>query len=365
MIDFSDIEIMNHYKGLPPEIKTRLFNDDTSEIIFSICSQNKLSLDQMNMCADEVDYLLLGMTPPENFPKKLSARLELNPDLTNRMVEELATKLFTSLKEPLKALYKITDVVFPKLTPPQTINTVIEKTFAPQIAPASTTPASSPKITIAPASSSSTSQIIKNTQPATPVTPTVPKTSEPPIQPKATPRNIPIVIEKKTPLVVEAPLQRTVVAPALSPENKPPSVASSPSTASVQSSSAIKTPTSTPLSESAPAPATSPIVPPPPLPKAPSPSIQPQKPVLTTPTPFITKIPTADIQSAAMPSAQTRHPLNWSDVLAMQHTESNEPGVVRSKLEQALNDSPQPTQADKKNIPTSYKEQDPYREPLE
>lgn len=325
MIDFSDVVIADHYKNLPTEIKSHLFTDDTNGVIFTICSQNKLSLDQMNMCADEVDLFLLGMTLPESFPKKLSARLESDPDLTNRIVDSLTAKLFTPLQEPLKALYKIADISFQKLLPPQAPNRVLEKSTVPQMNSAGISSSS----TMAPLQKPTTPVAQASAAPISSISIT---TASAPISAPAsqhiTQRSIPIVIEKNL------QSQPPIVSPAASP-------ISSDYRAKLETTSIT---TSAPLA---------------PLPPMPA-----QKQVASSPTPFAGGLPTATIQSAATSNIPPRRPLNWSDILANQSKESNEVGISHAKLERALNPGA-PTQSAPKPIPASYIEHDPYREPIE
>lgn len=376
MIDFSDALIIDHYKRLPADLKSRLFNEDTSTAIFAICSKLHLSLDQMNACADEVDLFLLGMTVPEDFPKKLSARTELGPDITNQVVSELAIKLFSPIKEALKTVHRSTDIVFPKLIPPQAPNKVMEKGMVAATAPVNkTTPPTiskelqtqkkaepAPAAPIQPQKTLTTqlfteknTPVVSDIKKTPPIAKPVPATGE--TLRTTPPRTISISIEKnkkaEEPQPV-APIEAKSAAPTIPPPPPPKSVIAA---QIIEEKPAVKEKEQLPphKAESAPvaAAATSPIT------KTAKPLSQ------NTPSPFIDPIPKKAIESAATPSVLTRRPLNWSDVLASQHKESNEPGVVLSKLERALN-SGSPTASTQAPVaPASYQGKDPYREPIE
>ena len=102
---FTDTDIMNAYDKTSLETQDMLFSFETRKLIDSVCSQNNLNKEeQKNIVADEILYLLIGLTKREELGSRLSQLLEVSAETAKKISDELVSKLFnrptSGIREP-------------------------------------------------------------------------------------------------------------------------------------------------------------------------------------------------------------------------------------------------------------------------
>ncbi len=92
-------------KEIPPQIKELIESKDFSDQIVALGENLGLNIDQIGELCAAVNSVLLGITPSRTFSKTIKNKLEINDDLTEKIINELNIKVFSKLKSEMRAIF--------------------------------------------------------------------------------------------------------------------------------------------------------------------------------------------------------------------------------------------------------------------
>lgn len=324
-MNYADPMVIEKFKNLPQKLKDVLFSEDTTDIIFAIGKENKLTVFQMEELADEAGLVVLGIKTPEDFVKSLEQRLATSAEKAVPIARATMEKIFNPILGDLKALHKSSA----PLEMPSVVNVPLKK--APSTKPAE------PQKQIVPAPIARSREQAKPAEIKKTPIPSPAKTLSLQKQPTAVTKSIEI------------------------PEALP--IAPQPMVPKPVESIVLPTPKPTEL------PKTTPIVPKPTVPKL---AVEPQIFTKAIPDPYREKLDNDGI--VAVPVVKPKI-VNWGDILKNKTKEPESHPDAKIALEKAMSDAPTVSKvADKalekpkdqtSQTPKYTGMKDPYREPLD
>src|SRR3989344_5525688 len=98
-------KILEKYDNLPDDLKTALFSSVVTSNILNIGKKYGLPVDKTGELADETGLVMLGVTPPGEFIRNLTRRLEVDPAKAKAIAEEVNQTIFQPLRESLKKIH--------------------------------------------------------------------------------------------------------------------------------------------------------------------------------------------------------------------------------------------------------------------
>lgn len=100
-------EIFEHYEKLPEELKDALTSVNISDQLFEIGKKINLTVEKMGLMAEEIGYVILGFTKPQEFTSLLQKNLEVDIELASQIASEINRKIFLPLREALKQAHQV------------------------------------------------------------------------------------------------------------------------------------------------------------------------------------------------------------------------------------------------------------------
>lgn len=121
MRDYTQEELEARYQKLPAPLKEALFSPDIAYSVFDAGKKYNMTIDQIGNIADEVGYVILGLTRPNEFISNLTERLGIDSDTARAIALEINQTVFASLQSLLRDTHKIeiTDKEFSGTPAPQ------------------------------------------------------------------------------------------------------------------------------------------------------------------------------------------------------------------------------------------------------
>src|SRR3990167_2108635 len=133
-------KILEKYDALPDDLKTALFSSAVTNNILGTGRKYGLHVDKIGELADETGLVMLGITPPGEFIRNLTRRLELDPEKAKAVAEEINQKIFQPVRESLKKVHGLgeapkapTQPDATKQKPLPTRSDITEKIIQPEI----------------------------------------------------------------------------------------------------------------------------------------------------------------------------------------------------------------------------------------
>lgn len=105
-MNYADPIVVEQFKNLPQKLKDVLFSEDTTDIIFAIGKENKLTVFQMEELADEAGLVVLGIKTTEDFAKNIAQRLATSAEKAAPIARATMEKIFNPILGDLRALVK-------------------------------------------------------------------------------------------------------------------------------------------------------------------------------------------------------------------------------------------------------------------
>lgn len=99
--------LIDHYSELPEDVQKAIFSAESAEIIQKVGQDHKLNVRQIGILADETGLLMLGINPPSDFVKNLNKRLETDKEATQKIAQEINTRIFAKIRESLRKLHDV------------------------------------------------------------------------------------------------------------------------------------------------------------------------------------------------------------------------------------------------------------------
>ncbi len=99
-------QLEEKYRKLPEALKNALFSTDSAMVIERVGRENKFSRTQTVQLAEITGQVLLGILPPDRFPKTLEKELKIQEGVASKTTERINYFIFSPVKESLNQLYK-------------------------------------------------------------------------------------------------------------------------------------------------------------------------------------------------------------------------------------------------------------------
>lgn len=106
MPKFSSQELDKILKSMPMDLKTAVFSEETANSIERICKRNKIGEDKVPGVATLIGNVLIGMSPPEEFPAKLQQTLGIDKIKANKITQETNRLIFFPVQKSLDQIYR-------------------------------------------------------------------------------------------------------------------------------------------------------------------------------------------------------------------------------------------------------------------
>jgi len=103
---FSQEKIDAQYKKLPEPLREALYSAENAQKIFEIGKKNGLNVDKIGLLAEEVGYVILGLTRGNEFANFLKEMLQINEEKAHAIVEEVNLQIFSPIREDLKTAHE-------------------------------------------------------------------------------------------------------------------------------------------------------------------------------------------------------------------------------------------------------------------
>lgn len=109
MKTYTEEEIIEKYKELPPDVRDAIFGVDSTRTIEEIGKKYKLTIDKLGDLSNEIRVLMLGITEPKDFISNISRRLGVDKKMAHDITAEVNEKIFSKIRESLKRIHNIKD----------------------------------------------------------------------------------------------------------------------------------------------------------------------------------------------------------------------------------------------------------------
>jgi|GEM_PF-5116205 len=125
-------DIQKKFETLPQVIKEAITSVDFAEKLQSIGRNSNLHLDQLDLLFEEVGYVMLGETRPQDFNQKIADRLGLRIGQVGPLVKEVDEQIFRPIRTSLFSLHdeKQKEGILP-VSRSSSYREPLEETFAP------------------------------------------------------------------------------------------------------------------------------------------------------------------------------------------------------------------------------------------
>ena len=156
MARYSQQFIEEQYQKLPEDLKQAIYSEDIALKLFELGRKYGITIEKNGFLAEEVGYLMLGLSRPEDFPKYVKERLDFNDEETVEVVKDINQLILYPLRQALKRAHQMEikeEVsVVPPPPPPRPIELpsktiVMQEKFEPITPPPPPKPPPSPLAT--------------------------------------------------------------------------------------------------------------------------------------------------------------------------------------------------------------------------
>lgn len=103
-MNFNNEQIEEKFRSLPETLQNLIVSVKTAEIIREIGQSHKLHIDQIGKLADEIGFVMMGLTRPNDFMYNIGKKLSLSPDLAKEITKEVDEKIFRQIREELQKM---------------------------------------------------------------------------------------------------------------------------------------------------------------------------------------------------------------------------------------------------------------------
>lgn len=100
-------EINKQFEKLPPVLREAMFSPDVAEKIFQTGNKFGLNIDKIRILAEEVGFIILGLSKPREFTSNLSERLEIAMEKAREISASINHEIFFPLRQELKTTHEM------------------------------------------------------------------------------------------------------------------------------------------------------------------------------------------------------------------------------------------------------------------
>ena len=101
---YSSEELNERFQTLPEELKNAIVSVDTAKIISEAGKRYALHIDQIGKIAEEVGFVLLGLSHPTEFVSKLTKALGIERVVVSQIASDINDKIFLKVRETLRGV---------------------------------------------------------------------------------------------------------------------------------------------------------------------------------------------------------------------------------------------------------------------
>ena len=105
MKEFNEQEFNKKWEEAPPELHSIAVSLETIGSIKEIAKRFSLNINQMGELADEIGFVLIGMTHPKDFVTNLETRLAVSREIAGQVASAVNESIFLKAREAILALH--------------------------------------------------------------------------------------------------------------------------------------------------------------------------------------------------------------------------------------------------------------------
>jgi len=106
MPEYSQEQLWKLFETLPQELKDALLSEDTANTIREISQRHGIKEEELPRFAALVGDILMGLLPPEEFPKTLERELKIDEEKAEKISREVNRFILFPVKDSLAEFYK-------------------------------------------------------------------------------------------------------------------------------------------------------------------------------------------------------------------------------------------------------------------
>lgn len=109
---FTQEQLNEQFKRLPPALKDALFSTEVADKILTIGRKYMLNIEKTGFLAEETGYIILGLSRADEFVRMLAERIRITPAIASEIAKEINREILTPIREELRRAHalQITDV---------------------------------------------------------------------------------------------------------------------------------------------------------------------------------------------------------------------------------------------------------------
>ena len=97
--------LQDAYANLPQDLKDALYSIDFAKTIQTIGTDQGLLIDQTGKLAEEIGFVMLGITHPDKFADAIARKLSIPTDKATAITKEVNEKIFLSIRASLQKIH--------------------------------------------------------------------------------------------------------------------------------------------------------------------------------------------------------------------------------------------------------------------
>lgn len=101
---YTKSELYEKFENLPDEVQEAFLSINTYNTIKKIVDKFKLHIDQSGLLSEEIGFVMLGVTRPENFLSNIQQKLNISLETAGEIVKEINTTIFFPIRSSLETL---------------------------------------------------------------------------------------------------------------------------------------------------------------------------------------------------------------------------------------------------------------------
>jgi len=97
-------ELYEKFKNLPEDIRESFLSIDTYDTIKKIVDKYKLHIDQSGKLSEEIGFVMLGITRPDDFLDNLQDKLGISLETAGEITKDINVSIFFPIRESLEEI---------------------------------------------------------------------------------------------------------------------------------------------------------------------------------------------------------------------------------------------------------------------
>lgn len=106
-MDYPFSKLEKQYKALPPDVRSAISSAHVGEKLMQIGRKYNLHVDTLDKLFGETGFVMLGLTHPKDYIKKISKQLGVDERTAREIATEVNEAIYRPIKESLKKMYSM------------------------------------------------------------------------------------------------------------------------------------------------------------------------------------------------------------------------------------------------------------------